>query len=111
MEPTIIRSDDDLKGAVPLAHSRCFVVKLHGDYLDTRIKNTDQELSAYTPGMDGLLDRIFDDHGLIVCGWSGDWDHALRSAMRPTVVSPHFGRHGGAYHQWQTIWCNIVRPR
>jgi hypothetical protein len=81
VEPTIIRSDDDLRGAIPLIHSRCFVVKLHGDYLDTRIKNTDEELGAYCAPLDSLLDRIFDDHGLIVCGWSGDWDHALRSAI------------------------------
>jgi hypothetical protein len=25
--------------------------------------------------------RIFDEHGLIVCGWSGEWDHALRAAF------------------------------
>lgn len=56
-------------------------MKLHGDYLDTRIKNTDEELGAYSSGIDGLLDRIFDDHGLIACGWSGEWDHALRAAI------------------------------
>ena len=57
IEPTVIKSDDDLKGAVPLTHSRCYVVKVHGDYLDTRIRNTDQELGAYSPAMDALLDR------------------------------------------------------
>src|SRR5258708_36471375 len=25
--------------------------------------------------------RIFDEYGLIVCGWSGEWDHALRAAL------------------------------
>jgi NAD-dependent SIR2 family protein deacetylase len=48
VEPTVVSSDDDLKGAVPLVHSKCYVVKLHGDYLDTRIKNTDAELSSYS---------------------------------------------------------------
>ena len=81
VEPTVIRSDDDLRGAIPLIHSRCFFLKLHGDYMDTRIKNTDEELGAYSPALNGLLDRILDDHGLIVCGWSGDWDHALLAAM------------------------------
>ncbi len=66
VEPTVIRSDDDLRGAIPLIHSRCFLVKLHGDYLDTRIKNTDEELGSYSPDLDSLLDRIFDDHGLVV---------------------------------------------
>src|ERR1700730_7688072 len=98
VEPTIIRSDDDLRGAIPLIHSRCFVVKLHGDYLDTRIKNTDEELGAYSAPMDSLLDRIFDDHGLIVCGWSGDWDHALRSAITrsPNRRFPTFWASRGA---------------
>lgn len=81
VEPTVISSDDHLKGAVPLIHTRCYVVKLHGDYLDTRIKNTDQELSAYSGEMNTLLDRIVDEHGLIVAGWSGEWDHALRAAI------------------------------
>ena len=28
-----------------------------------------------------MLDRIFDEYGLIICGWSGEWDHALRGAF------------------------------
>lgn len=81
IEPTVVKSDDDLKGAIPLPHSSCYVVKLHGDYLDTRIRNTESELAAYSPQLDQLLDRIFDEYGLIVSGWSGEWDSALRSAI------------------------------
>jgi hypothetical protein len=84
VEPTVITSEDDLKGAVPLVHSRCYVVKLHGDYLDTRIRNTESELGSYSKEIDGLLDRIFDEHGLLICGWSGDWDTALRAAIART---------------------------
>lgn len=47
VEPTVITSEDDLVGAVPLAHSRCYLIKLHGDYLDTRIRNTESELADY----------------------------------------------------------------
>lgn len=32
--------------------------------------------------MNKLLDRILDEYGLIACGWSGDWDLALRSALK-----------------------------
>lgn len=81
IEPTVVASSDALAGAEPLAHSRCYVLKLHGDYKDARILNTDQELSAYPDGYNRLLDRIFDEHGLIICGWSGEWDHALRAAF------------------------------
>jgi SIR2-like domain len=81
VEPTVVASVDALKGAEPMAHSTCYILKLHGDYKDTRILNTDAELSAYPPDFDRQLDRVFDEYGLIVCGWSGEWDHALREAI------------------------------
>lgn len=81
VEPTVIKSDDDLAGAVPLIHSRCFILKVHGDYLDTRLRNTEGELAGYSEVQNRCLDRILDDHGLIVCGWSADWDEALRAAI------------------------------
>jgi hypothetical protein len=81
IEPTVIKSEDDLKGAVPLVHTRCFLLKLHGDYLDTRIRNTETELAGYSPEFNFLLDRILDEHGLVVCGWSADWDIALKAAL------------------------------
>lgn len=81
IEPTIISSEDSLQGAEPLTHARCYLLKLHGDYKDQRILNTDEELASYPASYDQLLDRIFDEYGLIICGWSGDWDHALKSAI------------------------------
>ena len=79
--PTVIASSDAIQGATPLPHATCTVIKVHGDYLDTRLKNTLDELETYDPAMDKLLDRIFDEYGLIVCGWSADWDVALRKAI------------------------------
>jgi hypothetical protein len=38
--------------------------------------------------MDGLLDRILESFGLIACGWSGDYDTALRTALERAGVSP-----------------------
>ena len=81
MEPTVIDSVDAIRGAEPLAHTTCYLVKLHGDYKDARILNTHAELSQYSPEHDALLDRILDEHGLVVCGWSGDWDEALHRAI------------------------------
>ena len=79
--PDVISSDDDLKGAMPYVHSRCVVVKLHGDYRDTRIKNTVEELANYSQELNKFLDRVFDEFGLLVCGWSSAWDTALRNAI------------------------------
>ena len=85
VEPQVISTDDQVKGAVPIVHAPCTVLKLHGDYLDTRIRNTLQELEKYSEEYDRLLDRIFDEFGLIVCGWSGEWDTALRNAFQRTA--------------------------
>jgi len=79
--PTVLATPDAVEGAIPLAHTQCTIVKVHGDYLDARIRNTPDELAAYDPRIDGLLDRIFDEYGLIVCGWSAEWDTALCAAM------------------------------
>jgi hypothetical protein len=80
--PTVIDWPDAVAGALPLVHSPCTVLKVHGDYLDTRLKNTEQELSSYEPEINALLNRIFDEYGLIVVGWSAQWDVALRTALK-----------------------------
>lgn len=79
--PTVISTPEQIQGALPLIHTRCYILKLHGDYLDTRIRNTEEELSSYPDEYNAFLDRVFDDFGLVVCGWSADWDNALRSAF------------------------------
>ncbi len=81
---TVINTPDAVNGALPLVHAGCTVVKLHGDYLDTRIRNTPTELDNYDEVTKKLLDRILDEYGLIVCGWSGEWDSALRGAITRT---------------------------
>jgi hypothetical protein len=81
--PTVVSSPDAMRGMLPLTYLPvpCFIIKLHGDYLDTRIKNTPEELRQYTPQLNKLLNQIFDEYGLIICGWSADWDTALRDAL------------------------------
>jgi SIR2-like domain len=81
VQPVVITGEHAAAGAIPLAHSRCTLIKVHGDYLDPDLKNTAEELGTYTPGIDALLDQVFDQYGLIVCGWSADWDEALRNAL------------------------------
>ena len=84
VEPAVLSSPDDLKGALPLPHMQCCVLKIHGDYRDTRILNTTEELDKYSDEINRFLDRVFDEYGLIVCGWSAIWDSALRDAIRRT---------------------------
>ena len=82
VRPYVVRAAADIPGAPPVGQLECLVVKVNGDYLDTRLRNTPRELAAFEPELDAFLDRLLDDHGLIVCGWSADWDDALRNAVR-----------------------------
>lgn len=79
--PTVLSTPDAIQGSMPLVHTPCCVVKVHGDYMDSRIRNTPEELAAYDQRTDRLLDKIFDEFGLIICGWSAEWDDALRAAL------------------------------
>ena len=72
---------DALQGLLPYALSRCVVIKVNGDYKDTRIRNTRRELAKYHAKLNAYLDRVLDDFGLIICGWSAIWDIALRDAL------------------------------
>ena len=81
IQPSVISSTNDIKGAEPLAQCACTIIKVHGDYRDTRLKNTLAEIGRYDAEQDRLLDQVFDEYGLIVCGWSADWDVALRAAI------------------------------
>ncbi len=81
VDPSVVSSPSSASGAMPIAHSRCTIIKAHGDYLSPDLKNTVEELSGYDPSVDRLLDEVFDQYGLVVCGWSGVWDAALRNAI------------------------------
>lgn len=81
VHPVVIGTPDAIRGAEPLAHTSCLLLKVHGDYLDTRFLNTPEELAKYTTQVNRLLAQIFNDYGLIVCGWSATWDTALRQAL------------------------------
>ncbi len=96
VRPVVIAQPDQIEGAPPLAHNSCTVIKVHGDYLDTRIKNSEEELAAYDPAMNALLERVFDEYGLIACGWSGEHDQALRDAL---------GRYKS--RRFTTYWCTL----
>lgn len=99
VQATVISTPDAVSGAMPITHSPCTIIKVHGDYLDSRLKNTRGELSVYDERLDSLLDRVFDEFGLIVCGWSGEWDAALRSAFERIST-----------HRFGTYWTTRGKP-
>ena len=81
VQPSVISSPAHVAGATPIAHSGCTIIKVHGDYLSADLKNTVDELAGYDTEIDRLLDEVFDQYGLVVCGWSAVWDKALREAI------------------------------
>lgn len=99
---SIISSPDDLGGAEPYTHCRCQLLKLSGDYMDTRILNTDLELAEYPEAYEQHLERVFDEFGLVVSGWSGDWDIALRRALlrAPNRRYPFYWAKRGTLTDW-----------
>ncbi|MDP2286986.1 MAG: SIR2 family protein [Actinomycetota bacterium] len=93
IEPTVVAQPSDITGLAPLHAISCLVVHLHGDYLTTAgMLNTSLELNTYVEAVDGLLDHVLPNYGLLIAGWSGRWDPALRQAIdrNPT-------RHYGTY--------------
>jgi hypothetical protein len=110
IQPTVLSTPDHVAGAMPLIHTACTVVKVHGDYLDTRIRNTPAELATYAPETNGLLDRVFDEFGLIVCGWSADWDEALRAAIN-RAPSRRFSTYWAARGDLSEIAKGVVQNR
>ncbi len=100
--PIVINTEEIAKSALPLiTHpTGCIIVKVNGDYLDPQTKNTADELKKYPEPIERLLDRIFDEFGLIVCGWSGDSDIALRAALKRC-----------SNHRYTTYWTDIREPK
>lgn len=82
VQPEVISNVHDLAGATPLVHSKCMVLKVHGDYMSLDQRHTAAELNTYPPEWDTYLKRVFDEHGLLVSGWSADWDGALVQTIR-----------------------------
>lgn len=76
IQPVVITeySDSAKMSVIP---DHCRIVKVNGDYPDTPLKMTPEDLASYKPEFTSYLDRIFSEYGLIVCGWSTGDDKKL----------------------------------
>lgn len=82
--PQVIARPEAVNGMKPLPHAQATVIKVHGDYLDLGSRNTPAELDHYAEEWVTLLARVFDEYGLIVSGWSAEWDTALVRLIEST---------------------------
>lgn len=78
---TVLARAEAVAGMAPLVRGGVTIVKVHGDRKDVTTLNTEGELATYSPEWEGLLAQIFDEYGLVVAGWSADWDPALARAV------------------------------
>jgi hypothetical protein len=101
--PQVISSPSALAGMTPLVHAQTTVIKLHGDYLSPGLRNAPEELASYPDEQRAFLSRVIDEYGLIVVGWSAEYDTALVDAIE---ASP--SRRYPTY--WATFEGSISEP-
>ena len=84
----VILHESDLEKITPISHCAVpTVVKINGDYIDCRFRNTAIELESYPDELKRFLTRVFEDYGLITCGWSATWDKGLVDIMKNSALS------------------------
>jgi hypothetical protein len=91
--PQVIATLADVEGMTPLPHARTTVVKLSGDYTRLDMRNTASELAEYPVEVRELVQRALDEYGLLIVGWSGEYDTALASQIAGCVS-----------HRYPTFW-------
>ena len=82
IQPQVITRPEAVAGMTPLPHADATVIKLHGDYAALDSLNTLDELTDYPVQWTDLLARVFAEYGLLISGWSGEWDKALAAALQ-----------------------------
>lgn len=83
----VVLHESDLEKITPIVHSTIpTIVKINGDYIDCRFRNTTSELEDYPKELRNFLTRIFEDYGLITCGWSATWDVGLVDIIKKAIV-------------------------
>ncbi|MFF0283600.1 SIR2 family protein [Rhodococcus aetherivorans] len=94
VEPEIVATEAAATAIGPLHQVRACIIHLHGEYKDSEsMRNTIDELSAYPPRMQALIDQIAGEYGLIIAGWSAEYDPVLRS-----TIETHYPR------RYRAIW-------
>lgn len=77
----VLANEYAIQGMTCLVHAPLTLVKVNGDYALPGMRNTPEELATYPEALTTLLARIFDEYGLLVVGWSGDYDTALANSI------------------------------
>ena len=68
-------------------HENCALIKVNGDYRNIRTLNTPEELSdKYPVPIAKLIRQVFEEYGLIISGWSAEYDVRLRRILSAIAI-------------------------
>lgn len=88
INPQVICHESEIDKATPIVHNNTpTIIKINGDYIDCRFRNTTEELDDYPDLLKRYVRRIFEDYGLITCGWSAEWDKGLVGILNDSSLS------------------------
>jgi Flp pilus assembly protein TadD/NAD-dependent SIR2 family protein deacetylase len=64
-----------------ITNTRPKILKLHGDYLYSKLKNSNHELARQDPNMSRYVPNLLNEYGLVVIGYSG-CDNSVMELLR-----------------------------
>lgn len=103
--------ENSIQHMSPLQHADVTIIKIHGDYLEINLKNTIDELSDYSESLKKLLQRVFSEYGLIICGWSGLTDKALRELLAQDDFKSPYATYFTSYSHPESITKSLIEKR
>lgn len=76
-----VSSPYELATARPREHCDAYILKIHGDYMSSAIRNTPAELERLDSEIEAELQAILRNYGLVVIGYSGH-DPGVQKVLR-----------------------------
>lgn len=77
--PVVCAADSEVI-SISITTDRAKIIKLHGDYLFKRLKNTVEELKQLDPNMESKVREFGKQCGMVVIGYAGR-DHSIMSLL------------------------------
>jgi tetratricopeptide (TPR) repeat protein len=77
--PVVCAADSEVM-SISITTDRAKIIKLHGDYLFKRLKNTGKELKKLNPNMERKLKEFAKQCGMVVIGYAGG-DHSVMRVL------------------------------
>lgn len=97
----IITDESDIPTSIPRVHANVVIIKVHGDYKRANLRNSVDRLKTYPDDLREYVADVARDYGLVIAGWSGRYDYALRTLLMspgayPTYWIEPYGSHKDA---------------